>query len=395
MSERKRKKGMPAFSIGLVFLCAVCISAFWIHSCQQAAFEHFSAFCEILIEADPKAEQQVLSALKEYHSLTEREVNGNNFLSQYGYGVYEFCRGLPFDISVFSAVLFIASSCIFFISTRSTDNWNRKRIAELTDYLEQVNLGAGGTLIQTQEDDFSHLQDEIYKTVTMLYQTKEAAVTARKRFAENLENIAHQLKTPITAAFLSLQLMKKTAPDDYAKQIEKQLKRLNRLEESLLTLSKIDAGTLLLKDTKVDIYTALNLAADNLNDLLQKENIFVEIPDKGCIEFSGDLEWTMEALINLLKNCMEHSRPGGSIHCDYTGNPLYAEILIWDEGTGFDPEDIPHLFERFYRGKRAAGSGIGIGLALARSVFELQNGTITARNLQAGGACFEIRVYSH
>ena len=74
---------------------------------------------------------------------------------------------------------------------------------------------------------------------------------------------------------------------------------------------------------------------------------------------------------------------------------MYAEILIWDEGEGFDPEDIPHLFERFFRGKRAIGNGIGIGLALARSIFELQNGTITARNLQAGGACFEIRVYSH
>lgn len=280
-------------------------------------------------------------------------------------------------------------------SAKNNDNRNRKRIAQLTDYLEQINLGIDGTVIQTQEDDFSHLQDEIYKTVTMLYQTKEAAVTAQKRFAENLENIAHQLKTPITAAFLSLQLMKKTAPGDHAKQIEKQLKRLNRLEESLLTLSKIDAGTLALNNTSVDIYTALNLAAENLNDLLQKENIFVDIPDQGCIEFSGDLEWTMEALINLLKNCMEHSQPGGSIHCDYTENPLYAEILIWDEGAGFDPDDIPHLFERFYRGKRAAGSGIGIGLALARSVFELQNGTIAARNLEGGGACFEVRVYRH
>lgn len=395
MNERKRKKVMLAFSIGFIFLCMVCISAFWLHSYRQAAFEHISAFCEILMEADPKAEQQVLSALKEYHSLAEQEINGNDFLSQYGYSVSEFCKGLPFNIPVFLFALFFVLSCLFFISARSTDKQNRKRIAELTDYLEQVNQGTGGTVIQTQEDDFSHLQDEIYKTVTMLYQTKEAAITARKRFAENLENISHQLKTPITAAFLSLQLMKKTDSGDYAKQIEKQLKQLNRLEESLLTLSKIDAGTLLLNYTKVDIYTALNLAADNLNDLLRKENIFVEIPDKGCIEFSGDLEWTMEALINLLKNCMEHSKPGGSIHCDYTGNPLYAEILIWDEGAGFDPEDIPHLFERFYRGKRAVGNGIGIGLALARSVFELQNGTITARNLQAGGACFEIRVYSH
>lgn len=395
MNERKRKKGMLVFSIGFIFLCTVCISAFWIHSYQQAAFEHISAFCEIFIETDPKAEQQVLSVLKEYHFLSEQEIDGNNFISQYGYNINEFCKGLQFNISAFLFGLFFILSCIVFLLARSIDTRNRKRIAELTDYLEQVNLGINGTVMQTQEDDFSHLQDEIYKTITMLYQTKETAITARKQFAENLENIAHQLKTPITAAFLSLQLMKKTAPGNYVKQIEKQLKRLNRLEESLLTLSKIDAGTLSLNNTRVDIYTALNLATDNLIDLLRKENISVKIPDKGCVEFSGDLEWTMEALINLLKNCMEHSRPGGSIYCNYTENPLYAEILIWDEGTGFDPEDIPHLFERFYRGKRATGNGIGIGLALAKSIFELQNGTITARNLQSGGACFEIKVYSH
>ncbi len=92
---------------------------------------------------------------------------------------------------------------------------------------------------------------------------------------------------------------------------------------------------------------------------------------------------------------MEHSVYGGMIYCDYSSNPLYTEILIWDDGNGFEMEDIPHLFERFYRGKTATTNGIGIGLSLARSIFEIQNGTITARNLPEGGACFEIRVYRH
>ena len=125
--------------------------------------------------------------------------------------------------------------------------------------------------------------------------------------------------------------MKKAAPNAHAEQIEKQLGRLNRLEESLLTLSKIDAGTLPFCRTTVDIYTALTLAAENVSGLLQKENVSVSILDNGCVEFSGDLEWTMEALINLLKNCMEHSQPGGTVHCDYSENPLYARIRIWDE----------------------------------------------------------------
>ena len=98
--------------------------------------------------------------------------------------------------------------------------------------------------------------------------------------------------------------------------------------------------------------------------------------------------------MNLMKNCMEHSK-GGVVHCSYTRNPLYTEILIWDEGEGFASEDIPHLFERFYRGKDAKEGGIGIGLALAREIVERQNGTIHAKNRPEGGALFEIRFYSH
>ena len=145
----------------------------------------------------------------------------------------------------------------------------------------------------------------------------------------------------------------------------------------------------------MDVYTALTLATENLSELLVENEVFVSIPDKGCIEIEGDMEWTMEALINVIKNCIEHSKHGGIIHCDYSVNLLYVKVMIWDEGKGFSEEDIPHLFERFYKGKKTNEKGIGIGLSLARSIFEMQNGNITARNMPEGGACFEIRVYSH
>ena len=392
MNGREKKTGL-LFSICISFFFMACLSWLWLYTCRQAAYEPISAFCRIMVETNPETEQQVFSALKEFHALTGQEIAGDRFLASYGYTVREFCKGYPFPALVLSFALLLAILCVFLIIILRADKKNRRRIAGLTDYLEQVNADAGGTVLQMREDDFSRLQDELYKTVTALRQTREDAVAAKKRFAENLENIAHQLKTPITAACLSLELMKRTYPDAHAEQIEKQLGRLNRLEESLLTLSKIDAGTLPFCRTTVDIYTALTLAAENVSGLLQKENVSISIPDNGCVEFSGDLEWTMEALINLLKNCMEHSQPGGTVHCDYSGNPLYARIRIWDEGAGFDPADIPHLFERFYRGRRAAGNGIGIGLALSRSIFALQNGTIAAYNREEGGACFEIRVY--
>jgi len=210
-----------------------------------------------------------------------------------------------------------------------------------------------------------------------------------------LANIAHQLKTKITTLSLALQLSKKSDSAIYVQQMESQLESLSWLEEALLTLSKIDAGVLRLECSKVDVYTALTLATENLNELLVESEVSVSIPDKGCIEIDGDMEWTMEAFMNVIKNCIEHSVPRSSVHCDYSANPLYVEVLIWDEGKGFKEEDIPHLFERFYKGKDTSEKGIGIGLSLVRSIFEMQNGNITARNMTEGGACFEIRVYSH
>lgn len=271
----------------------------------------------------------------------------------------------------------------------------KKRIEELTAYLEEVNTGGTAGILQTKEDEFSILQDEMYKTVTTLYQTKEEALFAKQNYAENLANIAHQLKTPITAALCSLQLLKEKEPSVYANQAVCQLKRLHKLGEALLMISRIDSGTLQLEHEPIDVYTLLNLAADHLYQMAAEKQVTIQIKEAGAAEFTGDLEWSMEACLNLMKNCLEHSPAKGAVVCEYSRNPLYTEILIRDEGAGFEKEDLPHVFERFYRGKNAKEGGIGIGLALAKSVIELQNGTVTARNLPEKGGCFDIRFYCH
>ncbi len=189
-------------------------------------------------------------------------------------------------------------------------------------------------------------------------------------------------------------MMRQDMGGKYPEQVEKQLSRLMHLEETLLVLSRMDAGTLTLKKEEVDVYTLLVLAADNLQELFADTGSRVDIPELGEAAVIADLDWTMEAVINVLKNCMEHNA-GGTVYCSYAQNPLCTEILIWDEGKGFEKEDIPHLFERFYRGKNAGEGGIGIGLSLAREIIERQNGTIRARNRPDGGALFEIRFYSH
>lgn len=289
----------------------------------------------------------------------------------------------------FGAAVSLFAGTVLFLK-KSTD----RRVKTLTDYLGEINMGRAGILMPEGEDELSKLQDEIYKTVTMLYQTRDEALQTKQRYAQNLSNIAHQIKTPITAISLALQ----TGQDDQGlcrDQIRRQLSRLMHLEEALLLLARMDAGTLIFKKEKVDVYTLLMMAADNLQELFRQAQVDVLIPELGELSMNMDFDWTMEAVMNLLKNCMEHTPSGGRVYCQYGQNPLYTEIWIWDTGEGFAKEDIPCLFERFYRGKNASEGGIGIGLALAKEIIERQNGTLRALNRTEGGACFEIRIYCH
>lgn len=298
--------------------------------------------------------------------------------------------------AVFFCFLGFLTGCVLFFGIFLY--WRKRldaRIKILIHYLEKINTGGQGLLMDASEDELSKLQDEIYKTVTALYQTRDAAVAQRNLFAENLSNIAHQLKTPVTAISLSVQMAKERMGEPFASRIERQIGRLVRLEESLLLMARIDAGTLALDRKPADVFTLLSLAADNLYELSLKKGVAIDVLEMGEAKAEVDLEWTMEAVMNLMKNCIEAGETGTAVRCAYEQNPLYVQIRIWDEGEGFAKEDLPHLFERFYRGKRAKDTGTGIGLSISKAIVEMQNGILRAYNLPSGGACFEICFYSH
>lgn len=394
MNERKIMTVLIGFVLSISLIASTFTVFFLINSYGQVHMQTLGEIFQRIIEKQPEAENIILETLKEYKSNPEIS-SDTNILLLHGYKQTDL-----FPASKAYSSLFILAGfgigCILFIITLIF--WHRKdisRIKFLTTYLEKVNNGDSDILFQVGEDDLSKLQDEIYKTVTMLSQTRDMALRAKNNFAENLYNIAHQIKTPITSISLSVQIMRENPSSKYLDQIQGRLSQLTHLEETLLLLSRIDAGTLPLEKKAVDLYTVLMLAADNLQDLLAKSNVSVDIPELGEITIQADLDWTMEAIINLLKNCMEHTPPGGVIHCSYEQNPIYTQIKIWDTGAGFAKEDLPHLFERFYRGQNAIHSGIGIGLSLSKAIIESQNGTISAKNLADGGACYEIRFYSH
>lgn len=394
MSGRKNIAILTGFVLSVSLIAVSVAAALLANYYDHAHMQVLGGICERIMESAPEAEQAILEALKayKYNPSVPRE---ENILLTYGYRESAVRMSSGKYGTLFTIAGFLTGALLFLITFLI---WRRKeitRIKMLTEYLEKVNTGSGGILLPAGEDEFSKLQDEIYKTVTEMYQTRDMALKAKNNFAENLYNIAHQIKTPITSISLSMQMMRENPSSRHLEQIHRQLSRLSHLEEALLLLSRIDSGTLSLEREEVDVFTVLMLAADNLQEIVLEAGVSVDIPESGEMVIRADMEWTMEAVMNVLKDCVEHTPPGGTVYCTYEQNPLYTQIRIWDTGDGFAKEDIPHLFERFYRGQEVKGDGIGIGLAISRAIIESQNGTITARNLTDAGACFEIRFYSH
>ena len=389
MSKKSNLKITVLFvlSVSLIIaaMTAYLLTIYYRHVC----FHLLGGFCESMIEKNPDARQAVLEVLK----TRGFRMTGENALSNFGYDPSNL--GIADTPSLWIAAFsFLAGGILFLFSFWY---WHRKsdaRIQALTRYLEKINTGVQGLVIEPSDDEFSKLQDELYKTVTELYQTREEALRARNNFAENLSNIAHQLKTPITSISLTVQMAKEHLGNARTAEIERQINRLMHLEEALLLLSRIDAGTLVLDRKQTDVFTILSLASDNLYELFMQNGVLIDIPEMGEMNTNVDLNWTMEAVMNLMKNCMEATETGTAVHCSYEKNPLYVQIRIWDEGEGFTKEDLPHLFERFYRGEKTENTGIGIGLSLSKAIIEMQNGIIRAFNLPNGGACFEIRFYA-
>ncbi|HEY9525869.1 MAG TPA: HAMP domain-containing sensor histidine kinase, partial [Anaerolineales bacterium] len=162
---------------------------------------------------------------------------------------------------------------------------------------------------------------------------------------------------------------------------------------ALLKLSRLDAGTAAFKSEPVNVRRLIGRALEPLQIPLEIKNQRLEVHGDDDASFPGDLNWSAEALTNVVKNCIEHTPEGGKIEISYSMNVLYAEIIVSDDGDGIASRDIPNIFNRFYRGENASGNSVGIGLALAKAIFNAQGGDIAVRSQPGIGTSFDIRVF--
>ncbi|GFI43727.1 sensor protein SphS [Lachnospiraceae bacterium] len=350
-----------------------------------------------VLETDSLAE-----GLKKSFTGQSLRQEGKVFLDTYGYRpMGKWSAYLPFTAGV-SILLFQIGGWITFKRRRGEDRRVKSRIRGLTEYLRAVNSGEGAALSRN-EDDFSHLEDEMYKTVMELRSTKEAAVKNHEVLAERIADIAHQLKTPLTSMSLMTELLEEYQTAEtkvYYSRLYGQIERLKNLVKGLLALAKLDSHGLVFCKERLVVSELVEAVGESLMEMMEERRITLVIEESCCdgqakeeAFIFADRQWTEEALLNLLKNCVEHTPKGGRIVVSYSRNPIYTELRMEDGGIGFAAKDIPHLFERFYRGKGAANDNAGIGLALAKAVVERQNGRLLAENTAEGHACFRVKWY--
>ena len=303
--------------------------------------------------------------------------------------------GMAFSLA--AGILVLAFGLIAIGIHWSTEYYRYRKLQKLSSDLDKLLIsGTPLPIREYNEGELSILANHIQKLTLRLTESAEAIKADKIYLADSLADISHQLRTPLTAMNLTTTMLR-----DPELSIEKRMEltgelrslltRTEWLVETLLKLSKLDAGTVKLAKDKVTIKNLLARASKPIEIPMDLRNQKLII---NCAEetFSGDLVWTAEALGNILKNCMEHTPEGGTITVTAQETALYTQIEVEDTGAGFDPKDIPHLFERFYKGSNASETSYGIGLALARTVITAQNGTVQASNGSAG-AKFVVKFY--
>lgn len=272
-----------------------------------------------------------------------------------------------------------------------------KNLNDLNDYLSLVCKGIYDMNIDDNtEGELSILKNNLYKVITLLQSQNEYLKNDKLYLADSIADISHQLKTPLTSMMMMCELLENEEnPDkrqEFVAVINNQLSKMKWLITNILKISKLDADATEFKREEVSISKVLDDSLKPFALTTELKNIAIQNGANDFV-FNGDENWTVEAVSNIVKNCLEHTNDGGKIIIASDSTNLYNKLTISDNGCGIAEEDLPHIFERFYHGKNSSKDSVGIGLALAKTVFEKENASVSVESEQGRGSVFEIRFY--
>lgn len=325
--------------------------------------------------------------LKKYGIYPEKDWVSYNNQGSYKYVILSVSVCIAFGLAF--AVLFLGYLKI-----------QKKQTMDIAKRIERINLGDYSLQIdRNSEDDLSLLDNQIYRTAVKFREQAENSNKDKENLQKSLSDISHQLKTPLTSIIV---MVDNILDDDdmpleirreFLSDIKHNTSTVSFLVQSLLTFSKLDAEAIRFKYADVDVKSIIDECIKNTAVMAEILGVRLET-DCNDIILNCDRKWLCEAITNIIKNCIEHSH-NGNIKITAEQNKLYTKISIKDNGSGIDKEDLPHIFERFYKGKNSSDDSVGIGLALAKSIIEKQGGYIGVSSELGAGSEFVIKFFNN
>lgn len=389
--------------ISSLFLVVSIVSNYMLYrSYKEILYDNYNSIVSSIFNKYPDLEEDVMDSL--IHPISTED--GERILQKYGLNDidgYEYMgtlKDLKWQMVYHTLLIGIVFIFVLLFIYLYDKRKEYLRIEQIQDYFNRVLKGDYSIDIREyKESEFSSLKNDIYKVTNLLKEKENYSSHEKKHLASVLSDISHQLKTPLTSMYVINDILEND-DIDYEKKKEMlsknraQLERIEWLVTSLLKLSRLDSGMVTLKQENVFVYELLERAISPLRIPieLKEQNIIIEGDNNICI--SVDEKWTVEALVNIIKNAYEHTPVAGTITISYTENPIYTEIKIQDTGEGISSKDLPHIFERFYHGNTNKES-IGIGLNMAKSIIEKQNGYIKVESQKKVGTTFILQFYKN
>lgn len=330
--------------------------------------------------------------------------NSNDILSKYGINdknssIIEndklFKKYIIIDLLVLVVIILVIY--LFFIINKFKRTKKINKIIELISKINRRNFAID--IEDYTEDELSALKQEIYKTSLMLRSEADNSLKDKLNLKDSLSDISHQLKTPLTSITIMIDNILDNEEIDsktrrkFLINIKREIININFLVQNLLKISKFDANVIKFNKEEVFIKDIVNEAIKKVSALSELKGISIKVSGDKNATINCDFMWEVEAISNIIKNSIEHINNDGFVEINYTKNKVYSRILIRDNGIGIDSDDLPYIFDRFYKGKNTSRDSVGIGLALSKSIIEKDNGSVSVKSTPNIGTIFTIKFF--
>ena len=355
----------------------------------------------------------ISTLVNNYPDVTEEEIveiinssdnEASDILASFGFdinsmGVLKSINDNFYRNLIINSIVLLVISIVIFLLIFFYDKKEKRELDKIIDYLKELNRGNYDLKIDlNSEGILSILKNEIYTTTVMLREMASREYLDKITLKENLANISHQLKTPLTSIAILVdnlcdeEVDKKTELE-FLNDIKRQVDNINYLVIVLLKLSRFDANVITFKKDNINVKKLILECMKNLDVIREVKNINIHVSGANDVEFIGDYKWESEAISNIIKNAIEHTLNDKNIYISFKDKSLYTEIIIEDEGLGMSEKEKNRIFERFYKGSSTNSNNFGIGLSLAKEIITKDNGKIIVKSEVNKGTKFIIRYY--